>query len=64
MMGVGPSEAGRMTYWQYTAMRHVWNARHKPEGADDEDNVEPPSVEFVRERMAMLEAAGISGSTH
>lgn len=64
MMGIGPGEAGRLTYWQYTAMRHVWNVRHRPDDAVDDDDIEPPTVEFVRERMAMLEAAGISGTRH
>ncbi len=64
MNGIGPEEAGRMTYWQYTAMRHVWNARHRsPDESDDED-IELPTVDYVRERMAMLEAAGISGTRH
>lgn len=63
MGGIGPTEAGRLTYWQYTAMRHVWNERHR--STDDvEDGIEAPTPEFVRERMAVLEAAGISGTRH
>lgn len=64
MMGIGPAEAGRLTYWQYTAMRHVWNARHR--GPDDEpdDDIEAPDVNFVLDRWAQLKAAGISGTRH
>jgi len=62
MMGIPPSEAKRLTYWEFTAMRHGWNERHKApvEGGD----VEPPSVDFVRERQAELHALGISGTQH
>lgn len=63
MGGIGPEEAGRMTYWQYTALRHVWNERHRLDDSPDDD-IEAPTPEFVRERMAMLEAAGISGTRH
>lgn len=63
MMGLQPSEAKRLTYWEFTAMRHEWNERHKT--ADEEGGeVEPPSVEFVRERQAELAALGISGTRH
>lgn len=63
MGGIGPTEAGRLTYWQYTAMRHVWNER--PRSTDEaDDDIEAPTPEFVRERMAALEAAGISGTRH
>lgn len=63
MMGIGPTDAGRLTYWQYTAMRHVWNERHRP--ADEvDDEIEAPEVDFVLERWARLEAAGISGTRH
>lgn len=62
MNGIGPEEAGRMTYWQYTAMRHVWNERQRLDDGPDDDNV--PDVEFVRERMEMLARAGISGTRH
>lgn len=62
-MGVPPSEAGRLTYWQFTAMRAIWNERH----ADNEpggEPVEPPSEEFVRARQAELSELGISGTKH
>lgn len=59
MMGIGPGDAGRLTYWQYTAMRHVWNERHRSDEEPD-DEIEAPSVEFVLDRWAQLEAAGIT----
>lgn len=62
-MGVGPSEAKRLTYWEFTAMRHEWGERHK--SPDDQgDPVEPPSEEFVRARQAELQELGIAGSVH
>jgi len=62
MMGIPPSEAKRLTYWEFTAMRYSWNERHKlpTEGGD----VETPSVEFVRARQAELHDLGISGTQH
>lgn len=63
MMGLGPSEAKRLTYWEFTALRHEWNERHK--GEDDKGApVEPPSVDFVKERQAELAALGIAGTKH
>lgn len=62
MMGIPPSEAKRLTYWEFTAMRHGWNERHKPPAEAGE--VEAPSVEFVRARQAELHALGISGTQH
>lgn len=59
MGGIPPSEAGRLTYWQFTAMRHEWDQRHKSD--DDNEAVEPPSEEFVRERQAELRELGIAG---
>jgi hypothetical protein len=62
MGGLPPSEAKRLTYWEFTALRHEWNQRHK---ADDEGgSVEPPTVEFVRARQAELVASGIAGTKH
>lgn len=61
MGGLPPSEAKRLTYWEFTALRHEWNKRHN---SDDADGVTPPSVDFVRERQAELHALGISGTKH
>lgn len=62
MMGIGPREAGAMTYWQYSAMRYVWNERHST--GDDDSDIEAPSEDFVRERMLDLQRAGIAGTRH
>lgn len=63
MGGIGPEEAGRMTLWQFTAMRYIWNARHT--NADEaDDDIEPPDVEFVRARHAELMSGPVSGKAH
>lgn len=60
MGGVQPSEAKRLTYWEFTAMRYLWNERHKrTDGAGEP--VEPPSEAYVREAQLELEELGISG---
>lgn len=63
MMGIGPAEAGKLTYWQYTAMRHVWNERHRLDDDADSD-IEAPTEDFVRQRMAELVSLGIAGTRH
>lgn len=63
MGGVQPSEAKRLTYWEFTAMRHEWNLRHKRPGDDDGEPIEPPTPEYVKERQAELAELGISGPT-
>lgn len=63
MMGVPPDQAKRLTYWEFTAMRATWNARH----ASDDDSQEPvelPSEDFVRQRQRELAELGISGTRH
>jgi hypothetical protein len=60
MMHVPPDQARRLTYWQFTALRYEWNARHRQDG-DDGSPVEPPSEEFVRERQRELAEMGIAG---
>ena len=62
MGGIPPSEAKALTYWEYTALRHEWNERHKSEG--DLEPVEAPTEEFVRARQAELAELGISGTKH
>lgn len=61
MMGIPPSDAKRLTIWEFTAMRTVWNRRHKQDGDDDGEGVELPSEEFVRARQEELAAQGITG---
>ena len=60
-MGVPPDQARRLTYWEYTALRHGWNERHKVEG-DESEPVDPPSVEMVRARQRELFDLGIAGN--
>lgn len=63
MGGMPPSEAKKLTYWEFTALRYEWNERHKGDGIEGEP-AEPPSEDFVRERQAELDALGISGTKH
>lgn len=63
MGGIQPSEAKRLTYWEFTAMRAVWNKRHETDDGDGEP-VEPPTEEFVRRAQLELAELGISGRTH
>lgn len=59
--GIQPSEADRLTVWQYTAMRTLWNRRHKSDtNGDDGEAVKAPEVEFVRQRQAELRLLGIA----
>ena len=56
-MGIGPREAGDLSYWEYSALLQTWNARHDPDGAHEP--VAPPADRFVRERQAQVVARGI-----
>lgn len=63
-MGIPPDQAKRLTVWEFTAMRSVWNARHKRPDDDDEP-LDLPTEEFVRQRQAEIAALGIAtGSVH
>lgn len=62
MMGIGPSDARELTYWEYTAMLTEWNARHDPDGSGDP--VEPPSEDFVRRRQQLLAERGLGKAVH
>lgn len=62
-MGVSPEQARRLTYWEYTALRHGWNERHKAEGDEGGEPAEHPTAEFVRQRQAELFEVGIAGTT-
>lgn len=59
MGGIQPSEAKRLGYWEFTAMRHHWQEHYKRD--DDSEPVEAPSEEFVREAQAELVELGIAG---
>lgn len=60
MGGIAPADAKRLTYWEYTALRHVWNERHRPPD-DDGEPVAPPDENYVREAQAELRELGIAG---
>lgn len=62
MMGVSVGDAKRLTYWEFTAMRHEWNERHQTE--DQAEAVDAPDVEFVRQRQRELHELGIAGTKH
>jgi len=59
MGGIPPSEAGRLTYWQFTAMRYEWDKRHPRDDADGP--VELPDEGFVAQRQRELRELGIAG---
>jgi hypothetical protein len=61
MGGIPPSEAKRLTYWEFTAMRHEWNERHKSPADRENEAVEPPTLETVRAAQAELYELGIAG---
>lgn len=61
MGGILPSEAKRLTYWEFTAMRHTWNERYKKPGDDDGEPMTPPTEQEVREAQAELHELGIAG---
>lgn len=63
--GIQPSEADKLTIWQFTAMRTLWNRRHKSDTNDDDgEPVKRPDADFVRQRQEELRQLGIAGSVH
>ena len=54
MMNIPPSEAKRLTLYEYQALLHNWQAAH-----ETEETIEPPSIEETEERMRRLEAKGV-----
>lgn len=62
MMGVGPTEAARLSLWTYEALLWNWNDRHR---TDDEDEaVELPDADFVEARHRMLAERGVARMVH
>ena len=57
-MGIGPSQARGLSYWEYSALLRTWNARHDPDG--EQEAVAPPADGYVRERQARLAERGIT----
>ena len=60
MMGIGPTEAGELSIYEYTGLLHHWNARH----STDEDQVAPPDLEDMLEAFAEVEASGLAVMVH
>jgi hypothetical protein len=60
MMGVQPSEARSLTWWEYQAMLWTWNDRHSTE----EEPVEAPEAAFVERRQQRLADRGIARTIH
>jgi len=60
MMGVPPDQARRLTLWEFTAMRANWNKRHKQTNGGDDEPVDLPDVDFVRQRQLELAQLGIA----
>lgn len=61
MGGIAPSEALKLDLWDYTALRSIWNDRHRRADDDDGDPVEPPNEDYVRAAQAELYELGIAG---
>jgi len=61
MMGVPPSEARRLSWWEYQAMLWNWNDRHTPE---EEQEVEAAPADFVARRMQRLADMGLAKVLH
>ena len=61
MGGIPKSEADKLTYWQFTALRHEWEKRHRSE---KDEPMPLPDPEFVRQRQEELLALGIVGKAH
>lgn len=55
MGGMPPSEAKRLTLWEYQALLHNWEQAH----STGEEKPEPPSIEETERRRQALEARGV-----
>lgn len=60
-MGLSPSQARELSYWEYAALLRRWNDRHDPDR--DDAPVEPPAGAFVQARQAALAARGITANS-
>ncbi|WP_162987212.1 hypothetical protein [Sphingomonas paeninsulae] len=58
-MGVAPSEAGKLTLYEYGALLHFWNKRNSP---DEEEEVEAPDFDIFEAETARLIAAGVAAN--
>jgi hypothetical protein len=55
MMSIPPSEARKLTLYEYQALLHNWQAAHET----GEEVPEPPSIEETEARRERLEARGV-----
>jgi len=61
MMGIPPSEAKALTWWEYQAMLWNWNDRHS---TDEQEEVEAPDADFIRRRQERLADKGLAKVLH
>ena len=61
MGGIPPSETLKLSLYDYTALRTIWNARHERPDGDDGEPVDPPDEDYVRAAQAELYELGIAG---
>jgi hypothetical protein len=62
MMGIPPSEARQLSWWEYQAILWNWNDRH--DTGDNKDPVEPPSDESVLALSHHAEVRGLARMIH
>jgi len=60
-MGIPPSEAKALTWWEYQAMLWNWNDRHS---TDEQEEVEAPDADFIRRRQERLADKGLAKVLH
>lgn len=51
MMGIPPSEAKKLTWWEYQAMLWTWNDRH---AQPEDEEVAAPDADYVARRQQWL----------
>jgi hypothetical protein len=61
MMAIPPSEAKKLTWWEYQALLWNWNDRHD---TGQEEPVEPPSPENVLALSHRVELRGLARMIH
>ena len=62
-MGIGPTDADRLSWWKYQALVWTWNKRHQRDDGQGEP-VAPPDAEFVEHRHRMLAERGLGKMVH
>lgn len=61
MMGIQPSEAKRLSWWDYQAMLWTWNDRHTVEG---DTPPEAPDADAVAKSQQRLADKGLARTIH